>query len=69
MTRHGEAGHNMASGGSNMLASISRPYGMSDMRCQEWNILGAVTFDWTKGSSSLSNTGSFPLLKTNIQKL
>lgn len=69
MTRHGEVGHSMASGSSNMLASISRPYGMSDMRCQEWNIWGAVTFDWTKGGSSLSTTGSFPLLKTNIQKL
>ncbi|HZQ46042.1 MAG TPA: hypothetical protein VFC07_03440 [Verrucomicrobiae bacterium] len=69
MTRHAEMNHGVASGGSNLLASISRPYGTSDKRCQEWNVLKAVTFDWTKGGSSLSTTGSFPLLKTNIQKL
>jgi len=69
MTRHDEMNPGMASGSSNMLASISRPYGASDTRCQEWNVWGVVTFDWTKGGSSLSTTGSFPLLKTNIQKL
>jgi hypothetical protein len=66
ITRHAETNRGMASGASNMLASI---YGIRDTRCQEWNVWGAVTFDWTKGGSSMSTTGSFPLLKTNIQKL
>src|SRR5580704_13574234 len=62
VTRHSEMNHGMGAGSSNILASISRPYGMSDTRCLEWNVWGAVTFDWTKGGTSLSNAGSFPLL-------
>src|SRR5689334_16719758 len=69
MARRGELNHGMTPGGSNMLASISQPYGLVDTRCQQWNVWEAVTFDWTRGGSSLSTTGSFPLLKTNMQKL
>ncbi|MDB6126103.1 MAG: hypothetical protein JWQ71_5096 [Pedosphaera sp.] len=62
-------------GNSNMLASLSSsdpnllPGLASDGRCQELNVLAAATFDWTKASPSLSITGSFPLWKTNTQKL
>jgi hypothetical protein len=62
-------------GNSNMLASLSSsdPKLLSclaaDGRCQELNVLAAATFDWTKASPSLSITGSFPLWKTNTQKL
>lgn len=64
-----------ASGASNMLASLSLPsqerlpYHAQDPRYQEWNTWSVATFDWTTGVRSLSTTGSFPLWKTNIQKL
>jgi hypothetical protein len=50
--------------GSNMLASVTA----KDTRCQEWNVWKVVTFDWTSGVS-MPTIGSFPLLKTNVQKL
>jgi hypothetical protein len=52
---------------SNMLASLSLYY-KPDTADKE-NVWSVATFDWTKGSRSLSTTGSFPLWKTNIQKL
>jgi hypothetical protein len=51
-----------ASGGSNLLASLS----FSASSCQQWNLWSAVTFDWTKAGSSLSITGPFGLGKTNL---
>jgi len=33
------------------------------------NVWTVATFDWTKGANYLSTTGSFPMWKTNIQKL
>src|SRR5271168_4122438 len=42
VTRHSEMNRGMGAGSSNILASISRPYGMSDTRCQEWNVWEAV---------------------------
>jgi hypothetical protein len=33
------------------------------------NLWREVTFEWTKGANSASTTGSFPVGKTNIQKL
>jgi hypothetical protein len=72
VTRREELRPGAAAGGSNMLACISQNYGAEDGRCRE-NVWKAVTFDWTKGGSSLSITGSFPslktLLRTNIEKL
>ena len=69
VTRQSGLSQAMGTGSSNILASISLPYGTSDTRCQEWNVWRVVTFDWTKGGTSLSTTGSFPLFKTNIQKM
>jgi hypothetical protein len=60
------------SGGSNILASLSSNLlagCATDMRAQRQNVWREVTFDWTKDGHSLSTTGSFPLGKTNIQKL
>jgi hypothetical protein len=59
----------LMAGNSNMLASLSLPCLASDGRCQEYNVLAVATFDWTKTGPSLSITGSFPLWKTNTQKL
>ena len=36
---------------------------------QQNNIWSVATFDWTKATSCVSTTGSFPPWKTNIQKL
>jgi hypothetical protein len=51
-----------ASGGSNLIASLS----LSASSCSEWNLWSAVTFDWTKARSSLSITGPFGLGRTNL---
>jgi hypothetical protein len=60
------------SGGSNILASLSSNLLAScatDLRAQRQNVWKEVTFEWTKDRHSLSTIGSFPLGKTNIQKL
>jgi hypothetical protein len=36
---------------------------------QQNNVWSVATFDWTKATSCLSTTGSFPAWKTNTQKL
>jgi hypothetical protein len=35
----------------------------------EWNIWSAATLDWTKASLSLSTTGSFLPVRTNVRQL
>jgi hypothetical protein len=50
------------SGGSNLIASLTLP----ESSCQQWNLWSAVTFDWTKGGSSLSITGPLGLGRTNL---
>lgn len=70
--RHGQATFLAVSGGSNILASLSSNIAencATDLRDQRQNVWRAVTFDWTKEGRSLSTTGSFQSVRTNIQKL
>jgi hypothetical protein len=68
MARSGKSSYlTVVPAGSNMLASLSLYY--HPETSDKENVWSAATFDWTKGGRSLSTTGSFPLWKTNIQKL
>ncbi|HEX3800304.1 MAG TPA: hypothetical protein VH413_16535 [Verrucomicrobiae bacterium] len=70
--RHERTAYLAVSGDSNILASLSSNIitaCSTDLRGQRQNVWREVTFDWTKPAHTLSTTGSFPLGKTNIQKL
>ncbi len=74
--RHYQTGYLAFSGGSNVMASLSSnllEFCATDTqsgRMNRWVMPAAkATFDWTRDGNSLSTTGSFPLWKTNIQKL
>ena len=73
---HDKPDYLAVSSGSNVLASLSSNllgFCATNTRSVELNVAempaAAITFDWTKGVRSLSTTGSFPLWKTNVQKL
>jgi len=51
-----------ASGGSNLLASLTLP----DSSCQQWNLWSAVSFDWTKLRGSLSVSSPSGVGNTNL---
>jgi hypothetical protein len=71
--RTGAVGQLAASSSSNMIASLalsgknSTPY-FAPRQISQRNV-SAETMDWTKATRFLSNTGSFPLWKTNLHKL
>ena len=54
---------------SGQFAMPALPTGPSRCCGQDQNVWSVATFDWTKATSCLSTTGSFPPWKTNIQKL
>jgi len=70
LPRREQAGYLAVSGSSNMLACLSSNLiasCASDLNREGENVWSVVTFDWTK--NGVSTTPSFPLVKTNIQKL
>jgi hypothetical protein len=71
-----EAGYFEASGGSNVLASLSANLinfcatNTRAERMNSWTLPPTMrTFDWTSAGHSLTTTDSLPSWKTNIQKL
>jgi hypothetical protein len=64
-----------ASNASNHLVSLSVPERDGLASCalankeHAWNVWNIATIDLSKTSRAVSNTGSFPTWKTNMQKL
>jgi hypothetical protein len=76
LTPSRESDYLAASGGSNVLASLSAnliDFCATNTRAERLNIwtmpASMSTFDWTSPGHSLTTTDSFPSWKTNIQKL
>jgi hypothetical protein len=58
--------------GSNLLAGFSSNLAVmaaGESGPERENLWSSITFEWTKAARSVSTMDSFPLWKTNIQKL